>query len=99
MDRKAAVRKARAYVRLAGRIVESDRNYLFGSYAAGTAGVDSDLDVGIIVSHLQGDYFDLLTRLYRLRGKVDVRIEPHLVVEDADPLGFSCEIERTGIRL
>lgn len=99
MDRKAAVRTARAYVRLAGRMVDSDRSYLFGSYAAGTAGADSYLDVGIIVPHLQGDYFDLLTRLYSLRGKVDVRIEPHLVVKDADPSGFSGEIERTCIRL
>lgn len=99
MDRKTAVIKARTFVRLARRVVGCDRTYLFGSYAAGTAGEDSDLDVGIIVPHLEGDYFDALTHLYRLRGQVDVRIEPHLIVEDADPLGFSQEIERTGIRL
>jgi len=57
MDRKAAVKTARAYVKLARRIVKSDRSYLFGSYAAGKAGKDSDLDVGIIVPHLRGDYF------------------------------------------
>jgi len=84
---------------LARQVIHSDRTYLFGSYAAGTASTDSDLDVGIIVPHLKGDYLDTLTRLYRLRGRVDVRIEPHLVVEDKDPLGFSQEIARTGIRL
>lgn len=93
------MRKARAFVRLARHLVEGGRAYLFGSCAAGTAREDSDLDVGIVVPHLKGDYLEVLTRLYRLRGAVDVRIEPHLVVEDSDPLGFSREIERTGIRL
>lgn len=99
MDRKTAVRKARAFVKLARRVVNIDRSYLFGSYACGAPRAESDLDVGLVVRHLRGDYLDSLTRLYRLRGQVDVRIEPHLVVEDADPQGFLREIERTGIRL
>jgi hypothetical protein len=55
--------------------------------------------IGRIVPNLKGDYFDALMHLSRLRGKVDVRIEPHLVVESSDPSGFSLEIRRTGIRL
>ena len=99
MDRKTAIGKARAFVRLARQVVDTDYGYLFGSYATGTAREDSDLDVGIIVPNLKGDYFDALMHLYRLRGKVDVRIEPHLVVESSDPSGFSREIRKTGIRL
>ena len=99
MDRKTAVGKARAFVRLARQVVDTDHGYLFGSYATGTAREDSDLDVGFIVPNLKGDYFDALMRLYQLRGKVDVRIEPHLVVESSDPSGFSREIRRTGIRV
>lgn len=99
MDRRTAVRKARAFARLARHLVGGGQAYLFGSCAAGTVRDDSDLDIGIIVPHLKGNYLEVLTGLYRLRGAVDVRIEPHLVVEDSDPLGFAREIERTGIRL
>ncbi|MEW5981349.1 MAG: nucleotidyltransferase domain-containing protein [Acidobacteriota bacterium] len=99
MDRKTAVRKARAFARLARQVVDSREAYLFGSHAAGTANAESDLDIGIIVPHLRGDYLAALARLYRLRGAVDLRIEPHLIVEDADVLGLSREIVRTGIRL
>ena len=99
MDRKTAVGKARAFARLARQVVDTSHGYLFGSSATGTAREDSDLDVGIIVPNLKGDYFDALMHLYRLRGKVDVRIEPHLVVESSDPSGFSREIRKTGIRL
>jgi predicted nucleotidyltransferase len=99
MDRKTAVGKARAFTRLARQVVGTSHGYLFGSYASGTAREDSDLDVGIIVRNLKGGYLEALTHLYRLRGRVDVRIEPHLVVESSDPAGFSAEIRRTGIRL
>jgi predicted nucleotidyltransferase len=99
MDRKTALIKARTFVKLAQKFVDCKRSYLFGSYAAGAQGDYSDLDVGIIVRRLEGDYLEVLTRLYRLRSKVDLRIEPHLIVEDADPLGFSEEIRRSGIRL
>lgn len=73
--------------------------YLFGSYASKTASSDSDVDVAILVPRLRGDYLRTLTRLYELRGQVDLRIEPHLVVRDQDIQGFAREVERTGIRL
>ena len=99
MDRKAALKKARTFARLAQSVVPVGDAYLFGSYAAGTASDDSDLDVAILVPTLRRDYLGTLTRLYRLRAEVDLRIEPHLIVQDSDPQGFSGEILRTGIRL
>jgi predicted nucleotidyltransferase len=99
MDRRTALARARTFARLARRIVRTGDAYLFGSYAAGRPRPDSDVDVAIVVPSLRGDYLRTLSRLYRLRGEVDVRIEPHLVVEDSDPQGFSQEVVRTGIRL
>lgn len=99
MDRKAALKKARAFVHLAQKVVPVGAAYLFGSHATGSASNDSDLDVAILVPTLKRDYLGTLTRLYRLRGEVDLRIEPHLIVQDSDPQGFSGEVVRTGIRL
>ncbi len=99
MDRQAALKKASAFVRLARQVVPVGEAYLFGSHATGNATEDSDLDVAVLVPTLNCDYLGTLTRLYRLRGEVDLRIEPHLAVQDSDPQGFSREIVRTGIRL
>lgn len=57
------------------------------------------MDIGIIVRRFDGDYFAVLKQLYVLRREVDLRIEPHLIIEDSDPLGFSYEVTQTGIRL
>jgi predicted nucleotidyltransferase len=47
---------------------------LFGSYAKGTAKEYSDIDVAVIVDEIPGDYLDVLTKLYKMRRMVDVRI-------------------------
>ena len=73
--------------------------YLFGSYAKGTANKDSDIDVALVVSHFEGDYFDVIPPIWLLREKVDFRIEPHIIVRDADYAGFLDEIQQTGIRI
>jgi predicted nucleotidyltransferase len=99
MDKKTALRKARAFSALAQQIVPHERTYLFGSYATGTPRDESDLDIGIVVPRIDGDFFKMLTQLYILRRQVDLRIEPHLIVENADPLDFAREVARTGIRL
>ena len=73
--------------------------YLFGSYAKGKANKDSDIDVALVVNHFEGDYFDVIPPIWRLRETVDIRIEPHVVARDTDYAGFLDEIENTGVRV
>ena len=73
--------------------------YLFGSYAKGTANKDSDIDVALVVNHFEGDFFDVIPPIWRLRETVDFRIEPVVVARDTDYAGFFDEIEHTGVRI
>jgi predicted nucleotidyltransferase len=76
-----------------------DAVYLFGSHAKGTANKDSDIDVALVVNHFEGDYFDIIPPIWRLREDIDFRIEPHVVARDTDYSGFLNEIQHTGIRI
>ena len=73
--------------------------WLFGSYAGKQQRKDSDIDVGIIIKSLETDYLSTMKKLYQIRRQVDVRIEPHLLVKDKDPLDFADEVAKTGIKL
>ena len=73
--------------------------YLFGSYAKGTAHKDSDIDVALVVSHFEGDFFDIVPPIWRLTKTVDTRIEPHVIARDTDYAGFIDEIQNTGVRI
>ena len=70
--------------------------YLFGSYAKGNSHKDSDIDVAFVVNHFDGDLFEILPLLWKLRRQVDWRIEPHIVARDSDYAGFINEIQQTG---
>ena len=69
---------------------------LYGSYAKGTAGSDSDIDIAVIVDKVEGDYLDQQAKLYRLRRSVDLRIEPVLIEYGQDKSGLLKEIMDTG---
>ena len=99
MDREEAVSIARRYLKLVSQELSYDRAYLFGSYAEGQQCPESDVDIGIVVSHLDRDYLETMKRLYRIRRHLDVRIEPHLFVLDHDRSGFSDYVVQKGIQL
>lgn len=74
--------------------------YLFGSQARGKANRWSDIDVAVISNKLKRDENRIL--LWRLRRKVDTRIEPHgFTVKDfqdnSDPLVY--EVKKTGVKI
>ena len=70
--------------------------YLFGSYAKGTSHKDSDIDVALVVNHFDGDLFEILPILWKLRRQIDWRIEPHIIDSNSDYAGFLNEIQQTG---
>ncbi|GHT42150.1 hypothetical protein AGMMS49965_13110 [Bacteroidia bacterium] len=104
MDEKnTIIEKVKAYKALVRQSfpLEIDQFWLFGSYAKGTSHKDSDIDVALVVEHLDEDYDFFKTEpiLWKLKHKVDVRIEPHVIVRDEDYSGFFNEIKRTGIEV
>ena len=81
--------------------VPIEQFWLFGSYAKNNAHKDSDIDVALVVSHLDKNYSVLNTEplLWRLKRQVDFRIEPHVIARDTDYAGLLDEIEHTGVRI
>lgn len=88
-----------AYRNLLSEHFRPEKVYIFGSYAKGTSREDSDIDVAIVVNHLEGDYFAIHPLLWKLRRQIDDRIEPVLIEKDHDDAGFLTEIERYGIEI
>jgi predicted nucleotidyltransferase len=80
--------------------LEVKRAYLFGSYANGNQHPDSDIDIAIVIGKMD-DFFAVQMQLMRLRRKIDLRIEPHPILEDDFNIQnpFAYEVERTGIEL
>jgi predicted nucleotidyltransferase len=60
------------------------RLYLFGSHAWGKPGRDSDLDLCIVVSRLDGTRHDMLTRAYRCIR--DLRVPAEFVIRTEDEM-------------
>ncbi len=88
-----------AYRNLLSEHFLPEKVYIFGSYAKGTFREDSDIDVAIVVNHMEGDYFAIHPLLWKLRRQIDDRIEPVLIEKDHDDAGFLSEIERYGIEI
>lgn len=59
--------------------ISFEQVYLYGSYAKGNPGEDSDIDLAIIAQEWQPDIFEAQFKLMKLGRKVDTRIEPHLL--------------------
>lgn len=75
--------------------------YLFGSYARNDFRPESDIDIAIVIDHLEdSEKFDTQVRLMLLASQFDSRIEPHPISKQ-DLLSsnnpFAAEIRKTGI--
>lgn len=53
------------------------RVYMFGSFAKGTAGRDSDIDLAVVFDD-ETDTFDRQVQLMKIRRQYDARIEAHV---------------------
>ena len=70
--------------------------YLYGSYSKGNYREDSDIDIAVVVDHLNDNYFEDTPLLWKLKCKISNLIEPVLLTENMNnPL--YCDITKTGI--
>ncbi len=99
MDKREAVNKVKAFRQLLSNYFQFENIYLFGSYAKGTNREDSDIDVAIIVDHIEGDYFSINPLLWKLRRQIDDRIELILIERNFDDADFLGEIQKNGIKI
>ncbi len=99
MDKREAIDKVKEYKLLLKNYFPLEKVYLFGSYAKNTNRADSDIDVAIVVSHIDGDYFSIHPLLWKLRRQIDDRIEPILIEKDNDSGDFLSEIQKYGIEI
>ncbi len=79
-----------------------DAIILFGSYASGNEREDSDIDIAIVTDDFKTCVFDEELKLVKLRRKIDLRIEPHLIKTEDYMNGatsFIKEIINTGIKV
>ena len=97
---KAIIETANHYISQIPQELKVKKAFLFGSYAKGYEREDSDIDIAVVLENMT-DFFAVQMLLFRLRRKIDLRIEPHPIAEDdfneVNP--FAYEIQKTGIEL
>ena len=98
MDKREALIKVKEYSLLLSNYFQFEKVYLFGSYAKNNYRRDSDIDVAIVVNHIDGDYFAIHPLLWKLRRQIDDRIEPVLIERDHDNGDFLGEIQNMELR-
>lgn len=96
MDKEQAIKLAQRYKAAVAERLPLKALYLYGSFSKGTYHDDSDIDIAVVVEHLNDDYFADTPLLWKLRRKISTLIEPVLLTEDnSNPL-YS-DILKTGI--
>lgn len=96
MDKEQAVALAKKYKQIILDFLPVKAIYLYGSYSKGTHNDNSDIDIAVIVDHVNEDYFSDTPLLWKLRRKVSCLIEPVLLTED-DKNPLYSDIIRSGI--
>ena len=97
---QSIIETAIRYIHSIPENLELKRAFLFGSYASGKAHPDSDIDIAVVIGHMD-DFFSVQMQLMRLRRSIDLRIEPHPIWEGDFNIQnpFAYEIQQTGIEL
>jgi predicted nucleotidyltransferase len=69
---------------------------LYGSYAKGQSGTDSDVDVAVVFDSFDGDWIKVSADLWDISYTIDSRIEPFLLDKQTANPSFVDEVEATG---
>ena len=96
LDKKTVVKTVKQYADIIRKEFSPAAIVLYGSYAKGTAGDDSDIDVAVIFDGFTGDWLKTSSQLWKLRRSVSYDIEPILLDSTQDKSGFVQNIYKTG---
>ena len=96
MDKRTAVAAVSSFSDAIRTTYQPVKVVLCGSYARGDQQEFSDIDVAVIVEHVNGDFLDAEAGLYRIRRGIDDRIEPVLLEMGEGRSGFLDTVLRTG---
>lgn len=96
MDKATAIRCVKQYADLLRRSFSVKKVILYGCYLKEGAREDSDIDVAVVLEHVDGDFLAIEAKLFQLRREIDSRIEPVLLEESNDKSGFLEEVLKTG---
>ncbi len=97
MDKREVIEKLKEYAELLKKYFAVKMVILFGSYSRGSARVDSDIDVAVVLERLPENILDAEIEFFKLRRQIDSRIEPIIFeIGQDDPSGFFDEILKNG---
>lgn len=97
LSRDEAINIVKDYKRvISHRFPTEPKVYLYGSYSKGYPKPESDIDVAVIVPHVDGDWLAVSTDLWLDVDKVNILIEPVLLEEGSQSPLYD-DVMRTGI--
>lgn len=97
MDKREVIEKLKEYAELLKKYFAVKMVILFGSYSRGSARLDSDIDVAVVLERLPENILDVEIEFFKLRRQIDSRIEPVIFeIGQDDPSGFFDEILKNG---
>ena len=96
MDQEPVINRVKQFADVVRQNFQVKKIILYGSYAKGSAGKHSDIDVAVVLDSNEEDLLTSKAKLFKLRRDIDVRIEPVLLDEKNDRSGFLEEITKTG---
>lgn len=97
LSRDEAINLVRDYKRvISPRFAKEPKVYLYGSYSKGYPKPESDIDVAVIVPHVDGDWLTVSTDLWLDVDKVNILIEP-VLLEESSPSPLYDDVMRTGV--
>lgn len=100
MVNQSVIETAKKYIQQIPISMDLKKAYLFGSYAKGVEREDSDIDIALVIGKMD-DFFSIQMQLMRLRRTIDLRIEPHPILDKDFNIQnpFAYEIQQTGIEI
>ena len=97
LTRDEALSLVRDYKRvITPRFATEPKVYMYGSYSIGYPKPESDIDVAVIVPHVEGDWLTLSTDLWIDVDKVNILIEP-VLLEEGQHSPLYDDVMRTGV--